>query len=207
MILVLEQYNAAKYSHLIEKMFRLRARIFHDRLNWDVKVIDGKERDKYDDEQPVYIIYCDEQAQEVKGSLRLLPTTGPTLLADIFSDTRPDAVNLSAPAIWECSRFCLDDKLLEAGDHDAMLFASVAMLEAMGDVALRAGIEAIIGNFNESMLRLYRRLGCDVEILGSTSRYGDPVYLGMHPISESIVRKGKARLRRARSAVAEMAAA
>ena len=207
MIVVLEQYNAHKYSHLIDKMFRLRAHVFHDRLNWDVNVTDGKERDRYDDEQPVYIIYCDHQGQEVKGSLRLLPTTGPTLLADIFCDTLPEAATLCAPAIWECSRFCLDDKFLEKGRHDEELFASAAILEAVGDVALRAGIETIIGNFDELMLRLYRRIGCEVEILGSTLRYGDPVYLGMHPISEPIVRRIKARLRKNRLSFAEMAAA
>jgi N-acyl-L-homoserine lactone synthetase len=48
----------------------LRARIFRDRLNWDVEVTDGKERDRYDDEQPVDIIH--DAARVVKGSLRLL---------------------------------------------------------------------------------------------------------------------------------------
>jgi acyl homoserine lactone synthase len=200
MIVVLEQHNAHQYQHLIDEMFRLRARIFRYRLNWDVEVTDGKERDRYDDEQPVYIIRSDDGAREVKGSLRLLPTTGPTLLADIFSDTLPDAVNLSAPSTWECTRFCLDDKLLERGREDEMLFASAALLEAVGDVALRASIEAIVGNFDEPMLRLYRRVGCEVEILGSTLRYGRPVYLGLHPISEPIVRRIKARLKKARLA-------
>ena len=201
MIVVLERHNAHEYQHLIDEMFRLRARIFRDRLNWDVEVTDGKERDRYDDEQPVYIIHSDSGAREVKGSLRLLPTTGPTLLADIFSDTLPDAVNLTAPSIWECTRFCLDDNLLENGREDEMLFASAALIEAVGDVALRAGVEAIIGNFDEPMLRLYRRIGCEVEVLGSTSRYGRPVYLGLHPISEPIVRRVKARLNKARSAL------
>jgi len=199
MIVVLEQHNAHQYQHLIDEMFRLRARIFRYRLNWDVEVTEGKERDRYDDEQPVYIIHSDDGAREVKGSLRLLPTTGPTLLADIFSDTLPDAVNLSAPSIWECTRFCLDDKLLARGREDEMLFASAALLEAVGDVALRAGIEAIV-DFDEPMLRLYRRVGCEVEILGSTLRYGRPVYLGLHPISEPIVRGIKARLKKARLA-------
>jgi len=128
MIVVLEQYNTYKYSHLIDEMFRLRARIFRDRLNWDVEVTDGKERDRYDDEQPVYIIHSDNGAREVKGSLRLLPTTGPTLLADIFSDTLPDAVNLSAPSIWECTRFCLDDNPLGAGTRgrNAICVRSIA---------------------------------------------------------------------------------
>jgi len=192
MIVVLEQHNAHEYQHLIDEMFRLRARIFRDRLNWDVEVWEGKERDRYDDEQPVYIIHCDDMGRQVKGSLRLLPTTGPTLLADIFSDTRPDAANLSAPTIWECTRFCLDDR----GQEDEMLFACVALIEAVGEVALRAGIEGIVGNFDESMLLLYRRIGCEVEVLGSTLRYGRPVYLGLHQISEPIVCRIKARFKR-----------
>lgn len=202
MIVVLEQHNAHKYPYLIDEMFRLRARIFRDRLNWDVQVTDGHERDKYDDEQPVYIIYSDDEAREVIGSLRLLPTTGPTLLADVFSDTLPDAVHLSAPTIWECTRFCLDDKLLDRGQQHEILFASAVLLEAVGEVALRAGIESIIGNFDAPMLRLYRRIGCEVEVLGSTSRYGLPVYLGLHPISEPIIRRIKAKLTDTRLAFA-----
>ena len=87
MIVVVEPHNAEKHAYLLEQMFRMRARIFRDHLGWDVVVKDGKERDKYDEQSPVYIIYTDEGGHKVKGSLRLLPTTGPTLVADFFSDT------------------------------------------------------------------------------------------------------------------------
>jgi acyl homoserine lactone synthase len=202
-IVVVEKSNAQRHADLLDKMFRQRARFFHDRLKWDVRVTDGKERDRYDHESPVYIIYTDDRRGEVKGSLRLLPTTGPTLAADVFSDTLPDAVYLSAPAIWECSRFCLDQNVLAAGIEE-IIFTSRVLIAALGDVALRAGIESIIGNFDAAKLRLYRRIGCEVEILGSTSRYGAPVYLGMHPISQTIVRRvwGKLKDDRLASAVA-----
>jgi acyl homoserine lactone synthase len=209
MIVVIEPHNAHKYSNLIDEMFRLRARIFRDRLRWDVQVVDGKERDKYDDEAPVYLIYTDDETGEIKGSLRLLPTTGPTLLADFFSDTLPDAVHLSAPTIWECTRFCLDDDILDWGRQDELLLASAVLIAALGEVAISAGIESIIGNFEAPMLRLYRRIGCEVEVLGSTSRYGRPVYLGLFSISELILRSIKKRLKDAHSAFAktrEMAA-
>jgi acyl homoserine lactone synthase len=205
MIVVIDQNNAHNYSNLVDEMFRLRARIFRDRLRWDVQVADGKERDKYDDKGPVYVIYADDEAREVKGSLRLLPTTGPTLLADFFWDTLPDAVHLSAPTIWECTRFCLDDKILDRGKQDELVFASAVLIAALGDVAISAGIESVIGNFDSSMLRLYRRIGCEVEVLGSTSRYDRPVYLGLFPISERILHRIKERLKKARSALAETA--
>ena len=208
MIVVVEQYNAHQYSDLIEDMFRLRARVFRGRLKWDVQVTDGKERDKYDDEGPVYLIYTDEKQHEVKGSLRLLPTTGPTLLADLFSDTLPDTVHLTAPTIWECTRFCIDDRIVDKG-RDGLLFASAVLIAALGDVAIRAGIESIIANFDSQMLRLYRCIGCEVEVLGSTSRYGQSIYLGLFPISERILARVKGKLKNARSELAkarEMAA-
>jgi acyl homoserine lactone synthase len=199
MIVVVEPHNAAKHRHLLDQMFRLRARIFHGRLGWDVQVTDGRERDKYDDEAPVYLIYADDQSMAVKGCLRLLPTTGPTVLADVFSDTLPDAALLSAPSIWECTRFCVDERILLAENRDELYLTSALLIAALGDLGLRAGIESILDNFDSTMLRLYRRIGCEVEVLGSTRRYGAPVYLGLFPISETILRKVKGRLKDAQS--------
>jgi acyl homoserine lactone synthase len=187
-IVVVERHNAEKYSCLLDQMFRLRARVFYDELGWDVQVADGYERDRYDDEMPVYVVYTDAGGTEVKGSLRLLPTTGPTVLRDFFPDTIPTSVDLRAPTIWECTRFCLDDQLLNRR-RENRLFASTVLLLALSEVALRAGIESIVGNIDGPMLRLYRRVGCEVEILGTTLRYGKPVYLGLHPISDSLITK------------------
>jgi acyl homoserine lactone synthase len=194
MIAVVEQHNSQQYSRLLDEMFQLRARIFRDRLGWDVSVIDGRERDRYDDEGPVYIIDIDDDTQRVRGSLRLLPTTGPTLLADFFADTLPDAAHLTAPTIWECTRFCLDDRILDRGHREELHLASATLVAALGEVAIRAGIQSILGNFDASMIRVYRRIGCEIEILGSTQRYGRPVYLGLFPVSESILRRIKTKL-------------
>src|ERR1700749_2151318 len=202
MIGIVEAHNGGKRPHLLEQMFRQRARIFHDRLGWDVTVKDGKERDRFDDENPVYIIYTDDAGRKVKGSLRLLPTTGPTLLADFFSDTVPDAVHIVAPTIWECTRFCLDEDIWQK-DKEEILFASTVLLVALGDLAVQAGIESSIANFDAAALHLWRRIGCEVEILGSTSRYGRPVYLGLHPISETVISRIKKKLKGAQSAFAE----
>ena len=205
MIVVVETCNQHKYSRLMDEMFRLRARIFHDRLKWDVNVVDGKERDKYDEQAPVYIIHTDDWQREVKGSLRLLPTTGPTLLADCFADTIPDAAHLSSPTIWEGTRFCLSETIFDGESQDGLLFASTVMVTALGELAVSAGIESVVGNFDAAMLRLYQRLGCDFEILGSTWKYGQPVYLGLFPMSEPLLRKWKRKLASGHSRFAETA--
>ena len=202
MILVVQQHNAHQYASLLNKMFRLRARVFRDRLHWKVEVVDGMERDGYDREDPVYILYTDEKQQRLIGSLRLLPTTGPTLVADFFADTVPDSARLTSPFIWECTRFCLDEDFLGNGNREELTFASGILFAALGEVALEAGIQSILGNFDARMLRLYRRVGCEVEVLGSTERYGPTVYLGGFPVSETILHKLMARLRIAHAPLA-----
>lgn len=191
MIVVVQEYNAQEHALLVDQMLRLRARVFAERLGWDVTVVDGRERDRFDDLAPVYLIHTDDEGREVRGSLRLLPTTGPTVLTDFFSDTMPDAVRLSAPSIWECTRFCVDEDRLR---HRDQIVASGELISGLGSVALAAGIESILGNFDDRMLRLYRRIGCEVEVLGSTTRYGAPVYLGLFPVSGTILAEVNGRL-------------
>src|SRR5262249_51405326 len=150
-------------------------------------------------EDPVYILYTDDAQRKVIGSLRLLPTTGPTLVADYFADTIPDAADLTSPTIWECTRFCVDEDYLA---RDQVIFASGILFAALGEVALDAGIQSLLANFDAAMLRLYRRVGCEVEVLGSTNRYGPTVYLGSFPVSESILHRLMARMRISRPPLA-----
>ena len=57
----------------------------------------------------------------------------------------------------------------------------MVLMAALGDVAIKAGIESILANFESTMPRLYRRIGCEVDVLGSAQRYGQPIYLGLFP--------------------------
>jgi N-acyl-L-homoserine lactone synthetase len=196
MIVVIEGHNATAYSTLLTEMFRLRARIFRERRGWDVQVNEqGEERDKYDDPQlgPTYIIVTDEEARTVKGSVRLLPTTGPTVHDEIFSGAAHDATRLSAPTIWECNRLCFDESL-ELGNWKELFSVARTLLAAVGDVSLKAGIECLTGDFDNVMLRVYRRLGFEVEILATTTKYGAPVHAALVPISSQIIERSKQKL-------------
>ncbi len=188
MIFVVQEWNANEHVGLLDSMYRLRARVFRDKLGWDVQVRSGLERDRFDDESPVYVIHTDELGV-VDGSCRLLPTTGPTLLSETFADTLPDAAFLSAPSIWECTRFCVDYTANNRDEIRSTIIASGAVIAGVGELSLRAGIETILGNFDSTMLRIYNRIGCEVEVLGCTHRFGRPVYLGSFPVSQAILSK------------------
>ncbi len=58
---------------------------FHDRLGWQVKSLRSWEIDEFDALNPLYLISIGPN-DGINGSLRLLPTTGPNMLADVFPD-------------------------------------------------------------------------------------------------------------------------
>ncbi|MFI7128644.1 acyl-homoserine-lactone synthase [Nonomuraea sp. NPDC050153] len=89
---------------LLDGMFRLRHKVFYERLRWDVESLHGRERDSYDDCDPVYVISYAEGRQEVTGCCRLLPTVGPYMLRDVFSEALRGGPAPCDPSVWELSR-------------------------------------------------------------------------------------------------------
>lgn len=73
-----------RHPKLARTMFLDRADQFRTRLGWDVRVdINGEERDDYDAKNPLYVIWENPDGRH-GGSMRFLPTTGPTMVNDVF---------------------------------------------------------------------------------------------------------------------------
>jgi acyl homoserine lactone synthase len=84
MLKLIEGSYASFFPREMDAMFRDRARTFPGRLGWEVTVKDGYERDTFDEANPLYLVSVDSDAEQYRGSLRLLPTTGPNMLRDVF---------------------------------------------------------------------------------------------------------------------------
>ena len=95
-----------EFPTLIADMHRLRYRVFRDRLNWDVSVSGDMEIDAYDALKPTYIIAVDD-SNSVVGCARLLPTTGPTMLANTFPALLGSNPVPRSDKMFESSRFCI----------------------------------------------------------------------------------------------------
>ncbi len=83
---MLQLINPDCYGEFIDdlaEMHRLRYRIFKERLGWDVQVSGDMEVDEFDACRPVYLLQKDDD-NRIQGCVRLLPTTGPTMLRDTF---------------------------------------------------------------------------------------------------------------------------
>ena len=73
-----------RYPHLFSRMFRQRHEIYVERRGWKaLQSVNGEERDQFDRPDTIYLLAIDEE-DDILAGLRLLPTTGPHLLADIF---------------------------------------------------------------------------------------------------------------------------
>jgi len=85
MIRYLYADQLSQFPKLADSMFKARADQFKTRLGWDVTVDEnGHERDQYDDVNPLYLIWENADGSH-GGSLRLLPTTGRTMVNEHFT--------------------------------------------------------------------------------------------------------------------------
>lgn len=189
MFTILQAHEYHLYSNIMDQIFILRKKVFADQLNWDVTVSNGKERDYYDDLNPVYLVWCDDSFERLYGVIRLMPTIGPTLLYDVFRDTFPDITCLQAPGIWEGTRMCVDEALLK---QDMPMLEPARgfslMLLALCEVAIEHGIHWMVSNYEPQMKRIYKRAGVDVLELGRADEYGKYlVCCGQFEVSQSIL--------------------
>lgn len=94
----------------LANMFRERKRVFIDLLGWDVPALaDSFEVDQFDGIQTTYLVLARPDGTHL-GSMRLLPSDRPNILASIFPYLCEDEPPLD-PNIWEISRFCLSRDL------------------------------------------------------------------------------------------------
>ena len=189
-----DQYEAN--THLLDQMFRLRKRVFKDQLDWDVPVEGPYERDAYDALKPAYILWSNDERTILYGSIRLMPTTGPTLLYNVFRRTFPETCDLSAPGIWEGTRMCLDEDLLREDRPDLDPGRGFClMLLALCEVAIAHGIHTMISNYEPHLARIYRKAGAELDQLGKADGYGRrPVCCGAFEVSPRILNQMRAKL-------------
>jgi N-acyl-L-homoserine lactone synthetase len=84
---MIQHFRRADARHLqtlFVSMHRDRKRVFVDTLKWDIPHDGVHEVDQYDTEDADYLILRDCKSGGHLGSVRLLPTTGPHMLADVF---------------------------------------------------------------------------------------------------------------------------
>lgn len=159
MVLVLRGGGNGRFKGVLAAMHRDRKRVFVDRLRWRIPVVaDEFEVDGFDTDAAVYLLSLDAERRHL-GSLRLLPSTGPHLLADVF----PHLCQRGVPRgddVWEITRLCTSPEASAAKTIRQEL--AVAVIE----YALLSGIRQLTSVTHLAYLSQLLSVGWDCEPLG-----------------------------------------
>jgi acyl homoserine lactone synthase len=159
MIYIVDSLNAHEFRDLLDDMHRLRARVFCDRLGWDVTVTNGKERDVFDDLDPAHVISVNH-AGHVVGCMRLLQTTGPHMLTDIFACLLDGEPPLRSSTVWEATRFCVDTAVLDRGtSRNSISYVTSEVMIGAFEYGMSAGVTDAVAVIDPVMDRVMKRSG------------------------------------------------
>lgn len=190
MFITIQPHEIKDNKSILSAVFKLRKKVFADQLKWEVPVIGDQEFDAYDQLDASYLVWCSEDRQTVYGTVRLMATTGPTLLHDVFGPTHGRSDALKGADIWEGTRMCIDeDALAQDMPNICAGQAFRILLLALCEVALTHGINRLVSNFEAPMSRIYRRSGLDYQLHGRADCYSErPVFCASFEVTPARLR-------------------
>ncbi|GKX54435.1 acyl-homoserine-lactone synthase [Leminorella grimontii] len=160
-----------------------RYRVFVEKLGWELDTPVGYERDQFDKPDTIYVVARNEK-KEIVGCSRLLPTSEPYLLSEVFPQLLNGNPPPHSPFIWEISRFsALDLNAPSLEKQKGSLSSTVAagLLKASVDYLARYNITTIVTVSPLAVERLIRGLGYKVH------RGGAPVKVDGQPVIACII--------------------
>jgi acyl homoserine lactone synthase len=187
MLKVIEGSYASEFPYEMDAMFRNRAQIFSERLGWNVVVRNGRERDVFDDANPLYLVSVDPLTKKYRGSVRLLPTTGPNMLRDVFPFLLRDGEFVESPTIWEISRICTAPSECQPDRSRSGLSPALReLVVGIVEVGLMTGLTQIVAVFDARIYRVVKAAGCNPQLIGRPRRIGDTMsYVGVFDTGNS----------------------
>lgn len=166
MVFIANAENRCLFGPDLEEMHRHRKVVFVDRAGWRVPVLADRETDAYDRADTMYLLAKEGPDGGLLASVRLLTTTAPHLMSDLFAAACRGGVP-RGPTIWEVSRFCTTPVI-----HDRILRLKLLweMICAVMETALVYGIDQVVFVANRALLPLAIGCGWDARALGATLR-------------------------------------
>ncbi|MBK5568473.1 acyl-homoserine-lactone synthase [Ensifer sp. SSB1] len=193
MIRILNGKTRAQHPQAVDDMFRLRKRVFHDFLKWDVQTDGEWEIDNYDKANPLYVLSYAPDTGRLRGALRLLPTLGPNMLDDTFPILLGDNPEIRSASVWESSRFCIEPEISQDRASNQVTVAAAELMCGVGELGLASGITHIVTVTDVFLERMFRRMGCPGERIAEPHRIGSVFAVAVAwEVNESLLQRMKA---------------
>jgi N-acyl-L-homoserine lactone synthetase len=164
MVLIANAENRCLFGPDLEEMHRQRKVVFVDRAGWQIPVLADRETDAYDRPDTLYLLAKEEPHGGLLASVRLLATTAPHLMSDLFAAACRGGVP-RGPTVWEVSRFCTAPIIQNRARRLKLLWEMVC---AVMETALVHDIEQVVFVANRALLPLTIGCGWDARPLGAS---------------------------------------
>lgn len=177
MIKVITSDNIDDNPELMEKVWRFRHVQFVERLGWrELASEGGLEKDRFDTDDAVHLIA--ENQGKIVGYSRLLRTSGPHLLSDVYPEIMQGRDWPRENTIYEWTRCISDADAGRFGDIQASHLLITGVLE----FCLTAGIKGMIVETHPKLVTWMLETGYEVEPLQMPQMMNGvpmvPVYIG-----------------------------
>lgn len=169
MIVVVNAGNRNLFVADLVQMCRHRKAVFVDSAGWKLPVIGDMEMDAYDREDTIYLLAKDRPDGQVLASVRLLTTTGPHLMCELFNAADREKMPRGA-TVWEVSRFCTAPGVRGRERRHALLWEIIC---GVIEVGLLYGIDEVVFAACRALLPLALHCGWKARTLGPRVRDGD----------------------------------
>ena len=177
MLRIITSQNAEDHADLMERVWRFRHAQFVERLGWkELKSEDGREIDRFDTDDAIHLVV--EKAERIVGYTRLLRTSGPHLLSEVYPEIMEGHAWPRERSVYEWTR-CISDE--HAGTLGRVQ-ASHVLITGVLEFCLAAGIKGLVVETHPKLVTWMLETGYLVETLHTPQLINNvpvvPVYIG-----------------------------
>jgi N-acyl-L-homoserine lactone synthetase len=158
----------------LETMHRHRKTIFIDRLKWPLPAMGDLEYDQFDHDEAYYLIAFDEAGRQL-GSTRMIPTTAPYLLGDVFPHLCAEGAPRSEK-VWEFTRMYAAPDI---ADKSEVLSIFGLLSCAVMEMGLIMGAEKLVVLITTLLLQETIAGGWDIRPMGNIQGSGKSAIIAL----------------------------
>jgi N-acyl-L-homoserine lactone synthetase len=176
------EYFLAKSGDLSQasrfELLRYRHDVFIELLNWDLDLSERNtklrlEEDQFDTDDTLNV-YSKDRHGNIVGCARLLPTTLPYLLEEVFPELLGGMPTPKSDDVWELSRFACVDLGTSLADMHSQCSSelSVQLMNKTMEAAKKMGAKHLISVSPIAIERLLKKNGFEIKRLAPPQRIG-----------------------------------
>ena len=172
---------------LMTQVAKYRHKVFVEKLGWQLQCKDALEYDQFDREDTMYVVVQDDRGNIV-GTARLLPTSGPYLLGEVFPQLLHGLPAPCSDDVWELSRVAALDfnAKYTAPSKSTSSPIMVGLVKAALACAAAQGAKELVSVSPVGVERLLYRAGFVVHRMGAPVIVdGKPIMACMIPVAQS----------------------